>query len=184
MLLIALANINDAADRNFVEELFREYEQILYRVAYGILHNRTDAEDAVQETFVRIIKHLETIRGINCNERVIFFVNIVRNISLDILRSKSRHKTDDIDDFANIGSDYSTEGTFLDKYTVEEIKNALAELSDRDYELLYLSLFKDMDQIEISKVTGIDYDNVRVYIHRARKRLIAVLKKRGIIDDI
>ena len=56
--------------------------------------------------------------------------------------------------------------------------------SNMDYEILYLYLFKKMSPKEISKAMEISELNIRVYIYRARKRLIKNLKKRGISYDI
>lgn len=48
--------ISDSNDRELVRLLYEKNEQLLYNVAYKILNNRTDAEDAVQDTFVSVIK--------------------------------------------------------------------------------------------------------------------------------
>ena len=67
---------------------------------------------------------------------------------------------------------------------VKEIEQALEELSDRDYGIMYLYIFKQMKYREIAEAMNIPEKNINVYIERARKRLIKILKKRGIVDDI
>ena len=48
-------------EKDLVTELYNTYKQILFNVSMSILHNTADAEDAVQETFVRIISNLSKI---------------------------------------------------------------------------------------------------------------------------
>ena len=59
MLSAFLSMIKDETERELVRSLYEANEQIMYNIAYNILHNRTDAEDAVQDSFVRVINHLE-----------------------------------------------------------------------------------------------------------------------------
>lgn len=67
MLSALLSMINNETDKELVRSLYEANEQLMYNVAYNILHNRTDAEDAVQDSFVSVINHLEKIREIDCN---------------------------------------------------------------------------------------------------------------------
>ena len=62
MLSALLSMINDETDKELVRSLYEANEQLMYNVAYNILHNRTDAEDAVQDSFVSVINHLEKIQ--------------------------------------------------------------------------------------------------------------------------
>ena len=91
MLSALLSMINDETDKELVRSLYEANEQLMYNVAYNILHNRTDAEDAVQDSFVSVINHLEKIREIDCNETRFYLVIVVKNISLNMLKKKQRH---------------------------------------------------------------------------------------------
>ena len=90
MLSALLSMINDETDKELVRSLYEVNEQLMYNVAYNILHNRTDAEDAVQDSFVSVINHLEKIREIDCNETRFYLVIVVKNISLNMLKKKQR----------------------------------------------------------------------------------------------
>lgn len=175
--------MSDNSEIEFIKELFNNYRQMMYKIALNILHNNSDAEDIVQNAFLWIINHLEKISRIPCNERGFYFAKITEHFAIDLLRKRNNHPTDDIDE-VDPSSENDVEDTVLSDLTVEEIKSALGELSDRDYDLLYLYLFKEMKHKEISELMGIPENSVRVYIQRARKRLIKILKKRGIIDDV
>lgn len=61
MMAIIMA-IEDDDDREFVEKIFDRYEKNMYFTAYDILRNRADAEDCVQDTFVKIIDKLDCFK--------------------------------------------------------------------------------------------------------------------------
>lgn len=61
MLSIYLSMVETEEEKDLVTELYNTYKQILFNVSMSILHNTADAEDAVQETFVRIISNLSKI---------------------------------------------------------------------------------------------------------------------------
>lgn len=184
MLVSLLAMINDDSDRDFVSALYQQYEQMLYRVAFNILHNRTDAEDAVQDTFVRIIDNLDKIRNISSNETGFYLVIIVKNISINKINKKNRHPEVDIDELYDIQSDCSVENAMLHKVNSELIRNALSELPDDDYEILFLYLIREYSPTEISELFGIPSNTARQRIFRAKQRLIKLLEKRGVTNDL
>lgn len=172
------------SDDKLTSELFAEYRQMMFKIALGILNNRADAEDVVQDAFLWIINNLEKISQIPCYERGNYFASIIEHRSIDILRKRSLHSTEDIEEQYELSSNERVEESALSSVTVEEIKSALNELSNRDYELLYLYLFKEMTPKEIGEAMGISEDNIRVYVQRARKRFAKILHKRGIDYDI
>ena len=184
MLSAFLSMIKDETERELVRSLYEANEQIMYNIAYNILHNRTDAEDAVQDSFVRVINHLEKICEIDCNETRFYLVIIVKNVSLNMLKKKQRHPEIDIDEVYDVQTDDNIEDEILDKINSEEIRNALRELSDNDYEILFLYLVKEHNLSEIADLIGISANLARQRIFRARKRLIKLLGKRGITNEI
>lgn len=178
------AKMPESPEENFISALFSEYRQMMYRIAFNILGSRSDAEDAVQDAFLWIINNFEKISGIPCNERGNYFASVIEHRSIDIYRKRNAHPADDIEEQYALSSDEDVEKTALSNVTVEEIKAAMNELSNVDFEILYLLLFKDMRPKDISSVMGISENNIRVYIHRAKKRFAKILHKRGIGYDI
>lgn len=130
MLSALLSMINDETDKELVRSLYEANEQLMYNVAYNILHNRTDAEDAVQDSFVSVINHLEKIREIDCNETRFYLVIVVKNISLNMLKKKQRHPAVDIDEVFDAKSDENTEEEIISKVSSDEIKRALVIFLD------------------------------------------------------
>ncbi len=174
----------DNLDMGLLKDLFDTYRGMMFKIAMGILHNISDAEDVVQDAFLWIINHIEKISQIPCNERGNYFATIIEHRSIDIYRRRNAHPVEDIEEQYELSSNESVEEKVLSNVTVDEIKNAMNELSNMDYEMLYLYLFKDMSPKEISRAIGISEKNIRVYIQRARKRFAIILQKRGIGYDV
>ena len=88
--------VHDEARRRAQEEaleaLVDQYATTLYRVAFSVLRNQSDAEDAVQEAFVRVLRHRETLGEIR--DHRVWLIRIVWNIVLDRKRrAKTRPET-------------------------------------------------------------------------------------------
>lgn len=183
MLSAILSMVSDETDKELVRSLYENNEQLMYNIAYNILHNRSDAEDAVQDAFVSVINHLEKIREINCNETRFYLVIIVKNISLNMLKKKQRHPEVDIDTIYDAKSDDKVEDEILGKINSEKIRDALRQLSDSDYEVMFLYLIKEHTPSEIAQLLDITGNQARQRIFRARQRLIKLLEKRGITNE-
>lgn len=170
----------DWLNSELIEELFQTYRGMMFKIAMSILHNESDAEDAIQDAFLWVINNFSKISQIPCYERQFYFVNITKHKSIDIWRKRKRHPVEDIDEHFEIEGENSTEESAFSNITVEQIKDALSEMSDSDYDLLYLYLFEEKSPKEISQIFGISGKTVRVYIQRAKERLAEILRKRGI----
>ena len=98
-----MANNPDHARQHAEEEalaaLVGQYAGTLYRVAFSVLRNASDAEDAVQEAFVRVLRHRDTLGEIR--DHRVWLIRIVWNVVLDRKRrAKTRPETDDVAELA------------------------------------------------------------------------------------
>src|ERR1019366_7971579 len=84
-----------------IAALVDQYAGTLYRVAYSVLRNSADAEDAVQETYLRVLRHRDSLNEVR--DQRVWLIRIVWNIVLDRKRrAKTRPETDDIADLARV----------------------------------------------------------------------------------
>ncbi len=88
MLIIYLSRLETEEDKHIFIELHDEYNTIMYKKAYAILKDSSLEEDVVQESFIRILKNFEKIEKKKCPQTRKYFVNIVRNISIDMYRKR------------------------------------------------------------------------------------------------
>ena len=177
MLSFYLSMVETEEDRSLIEELYIKYEQAMYNSAIGILHNKYDAEDAVQEAFLRIINNIEKIKRVPADERGYYIVIISRNTSVNLLRKKERRNEITIEGIYDMPDDISIEDITESENGVENIKRALSTLADTDFEVLNMSLIHGFTNNEISEMLGIGDGAVRQRLYKAKKNLRKALEK-------
>ncbi len=173
----------DNLDKGLLNELFGTYRGMMFKIAMGILHNRPDAEDAIQDVFLKAMNNLATISQIPPKERAFYFSTAAENASINIFKKKNRRPSENIDEYYELASSYSVEQKADEKLMLDEIKSALTALSDRDYGIIYMFYFRQMTPKEIAKALDISEKNIHKYIERAKKRFRKILKERGINYD-
>ena len=65
-MLIYLQMLETPEEKSLFEQIYLEYRGLMYHVAYEILHNEQDAEDAVHQAFIKIAENIKKIRNENC----------------------------------------------------------------------------------------------------------------------
>ena len=181
MLAAALGYIDSDEDKKRFTELYNTYKNLMYKVAFDILRNPHDAEEAVQESFFSIARNFSKISEINCPQTKGFVVIVVRNFSYNILKKiKRRHEADiDIDELEIPIDKQLPDETALDKYGVEALENALRQLPQNYYDIIYLTSYMDYSINDAAKFLGISYENAKKRLMRARAKLAVILKENG-----
>lgn len=156
--------------------LVSEYASTLYRVAYSVLRNPADAEDAVQEAFLRVLRHRETLDEVR--DHRVWLIRIVWNIVLDRKRrAKTRPETDDIDEMARV---LPAAGLTAEERTAAAQHHAhvlacVEKLPPKERQVLTLSAFDELNSVEIAEVLGITESSVRSRLFRARNLMAGLL---------
>lgn len=161
-----------------VASLVEEYSAALYRVAYSVTRNAAEAEDAVQETFLRVLRHEDQLSELR-NPRV-WLVRITWNIVLDRKRrAKTRPETDDLTEIARL---LPSGGVSADErvIAIEQHARVLAlidQLPGKEREVLLLSAFEELSTAHIAEVLGTTESSVRSRLFRARRLLTGMLAR-------
>ena len=181
MLAAALGYIESNEDKERFTELYHTYKNLMYKVAFSILQNPQDAEEALQEAFFSIARNFSNISEVNCPQTKGFVVIVVRNFSYNMLKKiKRRHEADvDIDELEISIEQPPPDETALDKYGVEVLENALRQLPQKYYDIIYLTSYMDYSINEAAKFLGINYENAKKRLARARAKLAVILKENG-----
>lgn len=156
--------------------LVSEYASTLYRVAYSVLRNPADAEDAVQETFLRVLRHRDTLAEVR--DHRVWLIRIVWNIVLDRKRrSKTRPETDDIEELARVlpAIGLSAEERAAAAQHHAHILGCVEKLPAKEREVLILSAFDELNSVEIADVLEITESSVRSRLFRARNLMADLL---------
>jgi RNA polymerase sigma-70 factor (ECF subfamily) len=171
---------NEEASRRAEEEalaaLVSQYAGTLYRVAYSVLRNASDAEDAVQEAFLRVLRHRETLSEVR--DQRVWLIRIVWNIVLDRKRrSKTRPETDDVAELARVlpAAGMSAEDRVAAAQHHARVLACVEELPAKERQVLMLSAFEELTSVEIASVLGITESSVRSRLFRARNLMAGLL---------
>lgn len=164
-----------------ITRLVAEYSAALYRVAYSVVRNSAEAEDAVQEAFLRVLKHRDKLHEIR--DVRVWLVRITWNVVLDRKRrSKTRPESDDIADFARVlpSTDRRADETVISSEEQARILALIDHLPAKEREALLLSAVEELSTAEIAAVLKTTESSVRSRIFRARRELSILLEKEGI----
>ena len=167
-------------DRKAQFELYRLYNAAMYNTTLRIVRDPDDAEDVMQEAFLKAFLKIGTYRG-----EVSFgawLKRIVVNKSLDFLRlRKERISLEDLSEVEEIPEDTPR---FIEvAYSAAEIKEAVFALPEGYRIVLSLILLEGYDHEEVSEILGISNATSRTQYHRAKKKLVELLKKTEKQDD-
>ncbi|HEY1159129.1 MAG TPA: RNA polymerase sigma factor [Terracidiphilus sp.] len=172
--------MHDQARQHAEEETFAalvsQFAGTLYRVAYSVLRNSSDAEDAVQETFLRVLRHRDTLDEVR--DRRVWLIRIVWNIVLDRKRrAKTRPETDDVAELARVlpsGGLSAEERAAATQYHAHVLA-CVEQLPAKERQVLMLSAFEEFTSVEIASVLGITESSVRSRLFRARNLMAGLL---------
>jgi RNA polymerase sigma-70 factor (ECF subfamily) len=177
----ALATAETLDSSETITALVAEYSTTLYRVAYSVMRNAAEAEDAVQEAFLRVLKHREKISEIR--DLRVWLVRITWNVVLDKKRrSKTRPENEDIADFARVlpTSDRRADEVLISSQEHNRILQAIDQLPAKERQALLLSAVQELSTPEIAEVLGTTESSIRSRIFRARRELSELLAKQGV----
>jgi RNA polymerase sigma-70 factor (ECF subfamily) len=175
------ASGNRAAARDRFGELVAMLQRRAVRIAYQYLRDAADADEAVQDAFIKAFVHLDQYQ-----EHLAFdlwFTRILVNASLDRLKARVRHRRwstqladaspDALEQVA--GSEASHERRLLAEERWAAVKTAVAALPDRQRLVFTLRHVDERTPAEISAAIGMSQATVRVHLFRALRRLRQIL---------
>lgn len=168
-----IQNILDGNSRAF-ETLVLRYQDKMYSVCLSILKNKAEAQEAAQDTFIKLHKALEGYKSEAKFSSWLY--KIAYRTSLDYIRK--RKVTSDIDQIDQSGMTDSTNpsggiekselSTLLDK--------VIDELHPDEAGLVRMFYLEEMNIKELEEVTGMSNSNVKVKLFRARKKLSEIVQ--------
>lgn len=180
-----LARLARKGDQRAFAEIVDLYKDKLYHLAYRMIGNRQEAEDIVQEAFLRVFKHLDRYDE---NQKFSTWIyRIATNLSIDRLRKRraiysldaesSDHEG--LDGYAMLPSDDRTpESELLLSETQRLIHEAMETLPAKYKSVMVLRYLQDLSLQEISDIMGMPVTTVKTRVHRGREFLRKKLENR------
>ena len=170
-------------DREALDELFRRYRSVAYRVAYRFLGNEADALDAVQESFIKALTHLHNFQGRSSFKT--WLLRVVSNASLDLGRQRGRRETLKVavaagaDRAPEHGAGADEAGGGLEREELRGLLDeALASLPEAQRRTFVLHAEAGLNYREVAETLGISIGTVMSRLYYARQKLRAYLARR------
>ena len=160
--------------------IFDMYSGTMLKVACGITRDKQLAEDAVQESFLRISKNLERLADIYSPETRGYILTITRNASLSVLKVRNgiTDRECPLDEIENVQESCDLEQEVISKVGFEELVSTIRELPQIYADVLYMDWVMELSIHEISVQLGLQEDTVKKRINRGKKTLQKQLIKK------
>jgi RNA polymerase sigma-70 factor (ECF subfamily) len=165
---------NESHQDEMLEALVREHSRLVYRVAYAVLRRHHDAEDATQETFMRVLRYSSKLAAVE-NQKT-WLARIAWRVAIDRGRQRGRTREIPLEGPENpiaeaASSDAPADVGVHGAQVGAALERMIAALPDKLREPLILSALQEMSPTEVGVTLGINEAAVRSRVFRARQIL-------------
>ncbi|TDP04059.1 RNA polymerase sigma factor [Flavobacterium sp. 245] len=165
-------------ETNLFAVLVDRYKDMIFTLSLKMVKNREEAEEAAQDTFIKVYNSLSKFKGDSKFSTWIYKISY--NNCLDRLKKNKKEDLNiSIDEFSShlVKTMDNALSALEDKERKQAIQNCLNLLPREDNFLLTLFYFEDQNLEEIGKIMNINANNVKVKLFRSRQKLATILKK-------
>ncbi|WP_177732269.1 RNA polymerase sigma factor [Flavobacterium inviolabile] len=152
-------------------DLYAQYAAKIHRICLGYTGNAMEADDLLQEVFIKVWQNYDKFRGES--KIATWIYRIAVNTCLYHIRSQKNKKTTAIE---NSNIHLKTEEPDSKEQQIQLLYKCISELAESD-RLIITMLLEDVPYAEIAAATEISEGNLRVKIHRIKQQLSTIYKK-------
>ena len=175
MLVCYLQMLDTPEEKIRFEQIYLKYRSLMYRVADGILHNRQDAEDAVHNAFLGIIKQFKKLRNIPAQDLAPWVTVIARNEAISLRRKrKGELPLEEWDGPAEAPEDVTDYHALVDSFT---------RLPQTYRTALEMKLLLGYSDGEIAARLDLSKTAVSTRINRGRQLLRDIVEREGFLSE-
>ena len=171
-------------DETALAPLVERYKRLVYRLAVQITKNHADADDVMQETFIKVYRSIHTFRGDAAFETWIYRITV--NEALNFVKRRERQRASTIETTPETAYEMSTRSRVElanDPHTQAEkaelrhyVTQAVNSLPVKHRTVVILHEFEGLTHAEIASILNCSEGTVRSRLHYARKKLRTLLK--------
>ena len=169
------------SDREFLQKLYQTYAAPLRRRIAAEIPNPEDAEDCLQNCFVRMAGNIGRLRELTPEHRSAYVLSVMRSVVVDYRRRRLLPLSDlEPDEVAGEDVPLSpVEEEVERRERFERLRKNLHKLSETDRIILHYLYREDRTPEELAALLGIRTASLRTYISRAKKRAIRLMNEEG-----
>ena len=175
MLVMFLAMLETEEDQRRFTRLFEAHEKKIYAVVLRVLGDRTQAEDAAQQTWLKLVQNWDRVSALSWGEVEGYTVTVAKNCALDILRAERRTVAFPEDWDPPAQEDRQEEYDYL--------ISLIRSLPENYRRVLELKLVEEQTNQVIARRLGLKETTVGVRVLRGRAMLRERLEKEGYTYD-
>jgi len=161
-------------DKIFFQNFYEEYKSFLFYIAKQYAPDLTDCEDIVQDSVLRLMGNVSSLKGLTSGATAKYIALTVRTTYLDMAKRKSRQQ--EIPTDTNVLEQAFMEDPLMHgEPAVEELQSLKESLSSRDWLVLEGKYLLGYSQEELGALIGVTPDSIRMILHRARTKARNIL---------
>ena len=151
------------------KERFMPYHRMLYRVAFGFTGNVQDAEDLLQDTFMRMWQKRELLTSEHVNEA--YLIIMMRNLHLDRLRMKTPDTSIPLESVCMPSDQNRPDDKAERRNEAFLMKELIEHLPQKEKDIIRMYLLEELSYEEMEACTGMKQGNLRQIVLRTRNKL-------------
>lgn len=178
MLPVIISTLDDPQDRNFIVQLYLEYEKLLFSTAWKFTSSHHDAEEIVQDSLERLIRKTSVLRQLERCTLVAYIVSTVRNTAINHLRKAGRIKlaeTDIDDESETIDPQLSLDDLLILRERQQKLAATWLNIPEDDRMLLEGKYLLGLSDGELAELGGCKSNSVRMKLTRARRNALKIM---------
>ena len=156
-------------DAREFKQRFMPHHQLLYRVAYHLTGNAQDAEDLLQDLYLKLWQKRDNLPDEAMREA--YLVTMMRNLFVDQRRLKHVDASAELKNEEGPPDERSLDRQIDARDEVTQVEGLIRQLSERDAKIIQMHLVDDRSYEEIERDTGLSQGNIRIIVMRAKKKI-------------
>ena len=166
---LALSSMEGARSEIDLAALVETYSSLLFRVAHSVLRSRAEAEDVVQDVFVRVLEHRRSLSAVR--DMRVWLVRVSWNLAIDRRRRIRPEQFDEGFAESLVAGNLPADEALNEAQRLRAVVRELERLPKAERYVLLLSVVEELGTAEMAEVLGRSESAVRALLFRARTRL-------------
>ncbi len=178
MISAAIGMLENEGQQNELAEFYKKNKSRIYSVAYSRLRNREASEDAIQETFLNIVKYPKGFFGVEEHKKISYVLTVLGNTISRSMRDPMQNSFDELDEETE-GETLSVEDVVIGNIAAEELKYFISQLPEARRSVIELKAVHGLSNSQIADILGISEEAVRKRISNTYKQIKSFLDLRN-----